>query len=70
MIELIAYKGVMSKWFAATPAGTATCLPMILSVFSHHSAWHLGKGIVSRNVLEEPSLSLAVYLPVFETYEV
>lgn len=32
----------MIQWFSANPAASATCLPMILSVFSHHSLWHLG----------------------------
>ncbi|XP_071508732.1 presenilin-associated rhomboid-like protein, mitochondrial [Diadema antillarum] len=32
----------MIHWFSANPAASATCLPMILSVFSHYSLWHLG----------------------------
>ncbi|XP_054771682.2 presenilin-associated rhomboid-like protein, mitochondrial [Lytechinus pictus] len=32
----------MIQWFSANPAASATCLPMILSVFSHYSLWHLG----------------------------
>jgi len=64
-----ALQGVMSKWFAATPAGTATCLPMILSVFSHHSAWHLGFNMFALHSFIGPIVQylgqeqfLAVYL--------
>jgi len=33
---------VMMKWFMCNPAGRATCLPLLLSTFSHHSLIHLG----------------------------
>lgn len=32
----------MLKWFTASPASKALCLPMVLSTFSHHAVWHLG----------------------------
>ena len=38
----IIVKVTMLKWFASNPAGKATCLPMLLSAFSHYSIFHLG----------------------------
>ncbi|PIK56103.1 putative presenilins-associated rhomboid-like protein, mitochondrial [Apostichopus japonicus] len=31
----------MIRWFSASPAAQATCLPMVLSTFSQFSFWHL-----------------------------
>ncbi|XP_033637678.1 presenilins-associated rhomboid-like protein, mitochondrial [Asterias rubens] len=31
----------MIKWFSASPASSAVCLPMVLSTFSQYSFWHL-----------------------------
>ncbi|XP_022088121.1 presenilins-associated rhomboid-like protein, mitochondrial [Acanthaster planci] len=31
----------MVKWFSASPASSALCLPMLLSTFSQYSFWHL-----------------------------
>lgn len=31
----------MIRWFSASPAASATCLPMVLSTFSQFSFWHL-----------------------------
>ena len=39
----------MLKWFAANPGGSATCLPTLLSAFSHYSIFHLG--ILEQTVL-------------------
>merc|ERR1719347_586805 len=30
------------KWFLGNPAAKATCLPLLLSAFSHYSLLHLG----------------------------
>lgn len=31
----------MIRWFSASPAAQATCIPMVLSMFSQFSFWHL-----------------------------
>ena len=37
----------MIKWFTSNPAGSVTCLPMVLSTFSHYSLVHLGCNMVA-----------------------
>ena len=39
-------QSTMMKWFTSNPAGSATCLPMVLSTFSHCSLFHLGCNMV------------------------
>ncbi|XP_072049107.1 presenilin-associated rhomboid-like protein, mitochondrial [Amphiura filiformis] len=36
-----ALQPVMLRWFTASPAARATCIPMVLSTFSHYAIWHL-----------------------------
>jgi len=38
-----ALQGTMLKYFASNPGAKAACLPMLLSAFSHFSAFHLGR---------------------------
>ena len=40
-------QGVMFRWFLSSPATKPTCLPMLLSTFSHHSALHLTFNMVA-----------------------
>lgn len=40
-------QSTMIKWFTSNPAGSATCLPMVLSTFSHYSLVHLGCNMVA-----------------------
>ena len=34
-------QSTMMKWFTSNPAGSATCLPMLLATFSHYNIFHL-----------------------------
>ncbi|XP_023320132.1 presenilins-associated rhomboid-like protein, mitochondrial [Eurytemora carolleeae] len=59
----------MLKWFASNPAGKATCLPMLLSAFSHYSIFHLGFNMFVLHSFMGPAVKLlgqeqfmAVYL--------
>jgi len=36
----------MMKWFLGNPAAKATCLPLLLSAFSHYSLLHLGANMM------------------------
>merc|ERR1712037_66753 len=40
-------QSTMIKWFTSNPTGSATCLPMVLSTFSHYSLFHLGCNMVA-----------------------
>ena len=37
-----AFQPFMMKWFLGSPGAKATCLPLLLSTFSHYSLLHLG----------------------------
>ncbi|XP_077988020.1 presenilin-associated rhomboid-like protein, mitochondrial [Glandiceps talaboti] len=36
-----ALQHTMLKWFTSNPASKAVCLPMVFSMFSHYSLWHI-----------------------------
>jgi len=64
-----ALQGFMMKWFLASPSGSATCIPMLLSTFSHHSIMHLGFNMFALHSFMRPVVQLlgqeqflAVYL--------
>jgi len=59
----------MKKWFLCNPGGRATCLPLLLSTFSHYSLLHLGVNMFVLHSLAPPMVHLmgkeqflAVYL--------
>jgi len=49
-------QSTMIKWFTSNPAGSATCLPMILSTFSHYSLVHLGCNMVCLHSFMGPTV--------------
>eukprot|EP00088_Acartia_fossae_P008923 TRINITY_DN14302_c0_g1_i1.p1 TRINITY_DN14302_c0_g1~~TRINITY_DN14302_c0_g1_i1.p1 ORF type:complete len:338 (+),score=-9.84 TRINITY_DN14302_c0_g1_i1:32-1045(+) len=53
-----ALQGVMMKWFLASPSGVATCLPMLLSTFSHYSFVHLGMNMFCLHSLMGPAVNI------------
>lgn len=62
-------QGAMYKWFTGNPVGKATCLPLLLSTFSHHSFFHLAANMFVLHSFMGPSVHilgkeqfLAVYL--------
>ena len=46
----------MLKWFTSNPAGSAICLPMVLSTFSHYSLIHLGCNMVCLHSFMGPTV--------------
>ena len=46
----------MIKWFTSNPASSATCLPMILSTFSHYSLVHLGCNMICLHSFMRPTV--------------
>lgn len=64
-----ALQPTMLIWFASNPGARATCLPMILSTFSHYSLFHLGANMFVLHSFMGPAIRLlgqeqflAVYL--------
>lgn len=64
-----ALQPVMLNWFSANPGARATCLPMLLSAFSHYSLFHLGANMFVLHSFMGPAVRLlgveqflAVYL--------
>jgi len=64
-----AFESTMMKWFMGNPASRATCLPLLLSAFSHISLIHLGANMMVLHSFMPPAVHLlgkeqflAVYL--------
>ena len=53
-----ALQATMMRWFTSSPAGRATCLPLLLSTFSHHSLLHLGCNMVVLHSFLPPAVHL------------
>lgn len=67
--RLAGLQGVMVRWFLSSPATKPSCLPMLLSTFSHHSPLHLAFNMVALHSFLPPVVhqfgaeqTLAVYL--------
>ena len=64
-----AMQSFMMRWFMGNPASRATCIPLLLSAFSHHSLIHLGCNMMVLHSFMPPAVHLlgkeqflAVYL--------
>jgi len=53
-----ALQGTMLKYFASNPGAKAACLPMLLSAFSHFSAFHLGANMFVLHSFMTPAVEL------------
>jgi len=53
-----ALQGMMLKWFSANPGASATCLPTLLSAFSHYSLFHLGANMFVLHSFMGPAVKL------------
>ncbi|OXU19532.1 hypothetical protein TSAR_004215 [Trichomalopsis sarcophagae] len=63
------WQPIMIKYFSTNPASSVTCLPMVLSMFSHYNLWHLAANMYVLHSFSGAAVSylgrehfLAVYL--------
>ncbi|XP_001605844.1 presenilins-associated rhomboid-like protein, mitochondrial [Nasonia vitripennis] len=63
------WQPIMLKYFSTNPASSVTCLPMVLSMFSHYNLWHLAANMYVLHSFSGAAVSylgrehfLAVYL--------
>ncbi|XP_014218153.1 presenilins-associated rhomboid-like protein, mitochondrial [Copidosoma floridanum] len=50
-------RSTMMKYFTCSPATGITCLPMILSTFSHYNLWHLAANMYVLHSFSTPAVS-------------
>ena len=53
-----ALQSFMLKWFASSPGAKSSCLPMLLSAFSHFSVFHLGANMFVLHSFMGPAVEL------------